>query len=221
MIRLSRGLLAGLLSLAVAPPAALAAAATVQEVVLAPGFMAAVSEPTTFRYRFRLVGRGMEAPYVSEARMELREIGEDGSKLVWFDMFEGANRRAFGPMRVLDQNPMLFVFLQRDVTSMANLTGGAAGYFQQRIRSSFTRAAEVETLEVAWGGRRLAAERIVLHPFRDDPRIDRFPQFRDKSYEIVVAAGLPGGIYRIATRVPDPAGGAPLLEESLTLEAVE
>ncbi len=221
MNRLSRALVAALLLSAPTPPVALATEATVAELVFAPGFMAAVSEPTIFRYRFRLAGRGMEVPYVSEARMELREIGDDGGKLVWFDMFEGANRRAFGPMRILDQNPMLFVFLQRDVTSMANLTGGAAGYFQQRIRASFTRPAEVETLEVAWRGRELAAERIVLYPFRDDPRIDRFPQFRDKSYEIVVASGLPGGIYRIATRVPDPSGGPPLLEESLTLEAVE
>ncbi len=213
--------LAALALLIALPAVAAPTRGTLEELLLAPGFMAAVSKPAVFRYRFHLREAGVQRPYVSEARMEVREVRADGSKLVWFDMFEGPNHRAFGPMRIIDQNPILFVFLQRDVTTMANLTGGAAGYFQQQIRASFTRSAEVEPLRVSWQGRELPAERIVLRPFRNDPRIDRFPQFRDKSYEVVVAPGVPGGIYSITMRVPNPRGGEALLEESLTLEAVE
>ncbi len=220
-VRFWRYGLAALALLLALPAAAAATRGTLQELLLAPGFMAAVSKPAVFRYRFRLEEAGVADPYVSEARMEVREVRADGSKLVWFDMFEGANHRAFGPMRITDQNPILFVFLQRDVTTMANLTGGAAGYFQQQIRASFTRPAEVEPLRVTWRGRELQAERVRLHPFRNDPRIDRFPQFRDKAYEVVVAPGVPGGIYSITMRVPNPRGGEALLEESLTLESVE
>jgi len=195
------------------------AAESLQDAVFAARPFAGVREPATFVYRYVLRGSTMPEDYVSEARMEVREVHADGRKLVWFDMFDGPNHRAFGPMPAEDQNPMLLVFLQRDVTTMANLTGGAAGYFQQQIRRAFADPAEVESVTVRWDGREIGARRLQLRPFAADPQIDRFPQFRDKVYEFVFAPGIPGGFYSFAARVPDPRGGV-LLEEALTLEAV-
>lgn len=209
---------AALLLLAAAGAAG-ATQASLQEIVFARAPFASVDHPATFRYRYVLRGSTMPEDYVSEARMEVREVRADGRKLVWFDMFDGPNHRAFGPMPAEDQNPMLLVFLQRDVTTMANLPGGAAGYFQQQIRRAFDDPAEVESVTVRWDGREIEARRLQLRPFAHDPQIDRFPQFRDKTYEFVVAPGIPGGFYSFAARVPDPRGGV-LLEETLTLEAV-
>jgi hypothetical protein len=114
----------------------------------------------------------------------------------------------------------VIVFLQRDVTQMAHLTGGAAGYFQQQVRKAFTEPAEADAIEIEVDGRKLAATRLVIRPFARDPNILRFPVFRDKAYEFVVSEGVPGGIYRLAARTSDPKDGHLILEESLTFEEV-
>ncbi|MCS6780979.1 MAG: hypothetical protein NZ555_14910 [Geminicoccaceae bacterium] len=193
---------------------------TVQEVVFAPGFLAAVDRPTVLRYRYELTGKAMDKPYASAAKLEIREVFPDGRKLAWLDMFDGPNRRRTGPVPMVDQNPLLLAFLQRDTVTMANLTGGAAGYFQQQIRLAFDRPAELEPTTVSWQGRTLEARTVRLRPFSADPSIARFPQFRDKEYLFTVTPEVPGGLWQVRVRLPDTAG-VTYLEESLTLDAVE
>lgn len=217
MRRLTAMLVSALLAAAGGP----ALAATVAEGVFDAGLMRDVQSAQTLRYRYEMHGRSLEQPYRSDVRMEVREVGDDGAKKVWFDMFEGENRRTFGPMQSLDQNPLVVVFLQRDVTQMGNLTGGSSSYFQQQVRRAFNDPAEAQPLEVEVGGRKLPAMRYVIHPFARDANIERFPRFKDKAYEFVVAEGVPGGLYRIAASTPDPADGHLILEESMTFVEVE
>jgi hypothetical protein len=214
MIR--RALLALGLTFLLAAPAA--AADTVADQVFGSGPFAGVSEPGHLRYRFEMSGKEIVPPYASHIDLDVREVAADGAKSVYVNMFEGANRREFGPIAAMDQNPLVLVFLQRDVTQMANLTGGAAGYFQQQVRRGFSDPAVVEPYEVTLGDRKLAGRRVVMKPFAEDPRIDSFPQFRGKSYEFIVAEGVPGGIYRMASLVPGPDGGPPILQETITFE---
>lgn len=206
--------------LASATPAP-AAAETVTGRVFDAGLMADVRQPAVLRYRYEVHGQDIEPPFTSRVEMDVREVAADGRKSVFFDMFEGANRRQFGPMAADAQNPLVIVFLQRDVTQMANLTGGAAGYFQQQIRKAFNQPAEAESIEVELDGRKVQGTRLVIRPFRDDPNLARFPKFKDKAYEFVVADGVPGGLYRVASRVPDPQDGHLILEESLTFAEVK
>ncbi|MEK0083089.1 hypothetical protein [Benzoatithermus flavus] len=211
---------AAALVLLLASAAPLAAAETVAHRVFEAGLLADVAKPTVLRYRFELQGKAIDPPYRSHVDMDVREVGTDGEKKVFFDMFEGANRRQFGPMAAREQNPLVIVFLQRDVNQMGNLTGGSAFYFQQQIRKAFNDPAEVEAVEVSVDDRKLPATRLVIRPFRNDPQIERFPRFKDKAYEFVVAEGVPGGLYRIASRTPDPGDGHLILEESMTFEEV-
>jgi hypothetical protein len=204
--------------LACAAPAP--AAETVAQHVFDAGPLADVQEPTAFRYRFEMQGETIQPAYHSHVDMDVREIDADGGKKVFFDMFEGANRRQFGPMAAKDQNPLVIVFLQRDVSQMGNLTGGSPNYFQQQVRKAFNDPAEVEAIEVPVGDRKIRATRLVIKPFRDDPNIARFPKFKDKAYEFVVADEVPGGIYRLASRTTDPGDGHVILEESVTFEEV-
>lgn len=210
--------LAAVLPLLAAPP--VATAATVAEGVFGAGFFKALREPAVFRYRYEMQGKTLERPFTSAVRMEVRTIAADGGKQVFFDMFEGPNRRQYGPVTAAEQNPLVLVFLQRDMMQMSNLTGGSAVYFQQQVRKGFNQPAETETVEIELDGRKLPATRLVMRPFRSDPNIQRFPAFRDKAYEFVVAEEVPGGIYRLAARTPDPADGHLILEESMTFEEV-
>jgi hypothetical protein len=210
--------LAAVLLLAATVPAA--AAETVTHLVFDAGLFAGVQQPAVFRYRYEMQGQAVSPPFTSHLDMDVREVAADGQKAVYFDMFEGPNRRQFGPTTAREQNPLVIVFLQRDVTQMANLTGGAGGYFQQQIREAFNEPVEAEAIEVQLGDRKLPASRLVIRPFQNDPSIERFPRFKDKAYEFVVAPGVPGGIYRLASRTPDPADGHLILEESMTFEEV-
>ena len=212
-----RGLLALGLALLAAPAWA---AETVADRVFGAGLLAGVTEPTVLHYRFEMSGKDIVPPFASHIDVDVREVAPDGAKSVFVDMFEGANRRQFGPIAAQDQNPLVLVFLQRDVTQMANLTGGAAGYFQQQVRRGFNDPAVVEPFEVTLGDRKLAGTRLVMTPFANDPNIDRFPQFKGKSYEFIVADGVPGGIYRLGSLVPGPADGQAILQETVTFEEV-
>jgi len=203
--------------LALAAPALAATPHTVTEIVFDSALWQRVREPATFHYRYRLDGPTLPAPHFEKARMEVREVRADGEKLVYFDLFEGPNHRAFGPVPARDVNPMILVFLQKDVAGMHNLTGGAQGYFQQQIRRAFNRPAEVERIRIRFDGREIGATRVRIRPFARDPNIARFPQFRDKSYEFTVSDAIPGGLYRILIRTPDPEGRT-VIEESLTFE---
>lgn len=194
--------------------------ASLNELLFAPGFLAAIQQPTVLRYRYELSGRTIDRPYRSSAKLEIREVLPDGRKQVWLDMFDGPNHRRTGPLPTVDQNPLLFAFLQRDTVTMANLTGGAQGYFQQQIRRAFDRPVSVETTTVVWRGQSYPARTLRLKPFLNDPEIARFPQFRDKEYSFTVAPDLPGGLWQIRIRLPD-SSGTPFLEETLTLDSVE
>ena len=198
--------------------AAPAKAATVAERVFGAGLMDEVRQPTILHYRYEMHGKDVDPPIASQVEVDVREVAADGAKQVYVDLFDGANRRQLGPIAARDQNPLVLVFLQRDVSRMASLTGGAAGYYQQQIRRSFNAEAETTPVEVTVGDRKLAGTRVAIHPFRDDPNIARFPQFRAKTYEFVVAEGVPGGLYQLVSRVPDAEDGHLILEESMTFE---
>ena len=193
---------------------------TVADKVFGANLLAGVTSPITLRYRYERRGGTMEEPLGSPVAMDVREVAQDGRKKVWLDLFEGPSRRTMGPMDARQQNPLVLVFLQRDVARMGSLTGGAAGYFQQRIRRSFSEPAEVSALQVEVDGRAVQATRVIIHPFRADPAIERFPGFRDKAYEFVVAPEVPGGLYRIAASTPDDQGRT-VLEESMTFATIE
>lgn len=215
---------AGLLALAFVGAAAGSRAAedTVTRLVLEPGRFAAVTPPRVLRYRFEVKGQDIAPAPGQPVQLEVRKAEkEEAGKEVWLDLFEGPARRSFGPVAAREQNPILLVFLQLDTNEMGSLTGGASGYFQQQIRRAFNHPAPVEPVTIELDGVAIAGVRIVIRPFRDDPRIDRFPAFREKAYEITVSDGVPGGLWQFVTRTSDPRTGAIVLEKSLTFEAAE
>jgi len=210
-----------LLALLGSPGAVLHAAEdTVARVVFEPGRFATVTPPQILRYTFEVTGRDVVPTPASPVRLEVR-AAEDGGKEVWLDLFSGPARRSFGPVAAREQNPIVLVFLQLDTNEMGSLSGGAPGYFQQQIRRAFNAPAPVEPVTIELDGASVAGARITIHPFRDDPRIDRFPAFKAKSYAFTVSDAVPGGLWQLTARTPDPHTGAVILEKRLTFEAGE
>ena len=165
-------------------PGRAAAADTVADRVFGAGLLGGITSPALLRYHYEMRGTTLKEPFGSQVAMDVREVAQDGQKKVWVDMFEGPNHRALGPIDAREQNPLVLVFLQRDVAQMGGLTGGASGYFQQQIRRAFGKPAEVSQVTIELEGRPVQATRVVMHPFRDDPAIERFPRFRDKAVRV-------------------------------------
>jgi hypothetical protein len=189
---------------------------SVAERLFARDLLAPITAPVILDYAYASEGQG--ASRREPIHMEVRRLAADGQKEVWFDMFEGAARRSFGPVPASRQNPLVLVFLQRDANGMERATGGSQHYFRNRIREAMRGPAEIDTVPIELPGRRLVATRLTNRPFVDDPRIAQFPLFRDKAYEFVVAAELPGGLYKLATTVPAGGALAAPIVESFTFE---
>ena len=135
-------------------------------------------------YRYEMSGKDIDPPFASHIDVDVREVAPDGAKSVFIDMFEGADQRQFGPIAAQDQNPLVLVFLQRDVAQMANLTGGAAGYFQQQVRRGFNEPAVVEPFEVTLGDRKLAGTRLVMHALRERPQHRALPAIQGQGLRV-------------------------------------
>jgi hypothetical protein len=93
---------------------------------------------------------------------------------------------------------------------------GTDHYFRQRIRYALFDKAEVEPTDIEIDGHKVAARRVSLRPFLDDPNADRMGAYTQKLYEFTLTPEVPGGLYSIHTLVPGEDGGAPLMEDELT-----
>lgn len=195
-------------------------ATTVADAVFGANLIGALTKPELFHYAYSMTGETLQEPVTADWLMDVRKVDPDGGKEVYFELFSGSDQRHFGPISARGQNPLVLVFLQRDVAAMSNLTGGAQGYFQQQIRRKFSETAEAEQIEVEVDGKKVAATRLVMHPFRDDPSIVRFPKYKEKAYEFVVSSEVPGGVYRLGSSTPDPATGKVILAETVTFSHV-
>lgn len=195
-----------------------AAAANVTDMVFGAEPMRGITEPVEVHYRYEVSGSSIDEPFASRIDMDVREVAADGGKKVWIEMFDGPNARRYGPLEARDLNQVVLIFLARDVKQMGDMTGGAAGYFQQQLRRSFNGEAAVETIEVTADGQKRAATKLTIHPFRADPNIGRFPKFKEKTYEFTVADWVPGGIWQLAAITPDVTTGEVILQETVTFE---
>lgn len=177
-----------------------------------------IEAPTTLRYSFERSG-SLLGDLTDQARLVITAIGTDGRKQVEFHLFSGAAARHIAPQQGFRNNPMIVAFLQRDVEQMSRITGGSPHYFRNRIRDAFTRAATVqaEAVTVDLADRKLEGTKVTVRPFAYDPQLPRFPEFRDKQYEFLLAPEIPGGVYRLRALTPNGTG-EPLLDETMTYD---
>ena len=217
--RLAAAALALALGAAASAAAALAGdEAAAQEAVFGRQHHDNVTAPTTLSYTFRRTGTLLPEAE-DHAALDVTAVRPDGRKLVAFRLFSGQNERRLEPGQGYRNNPLIVVFLQRDVEQMGRMTGGSPHYFRNRIRDAFGRdgAVSAEPVTVAFGERRLEGTKVTVEPFARDPNLLRFPEYARKRYEFVLAPDIPGGVYSLRAVTPNGGGGEPpLLDESMT-----
>ena len=127
----------------------------------------------------------------------IKRISETGVKDIMLEIGSGEDALQIGPLQALDQNPLIFAFLQRDVNAMAARTGGAAHYFMSLIRDAIVSNTSIEQVEILHEGRTYSARSAKIEPFALEPVRDQFPKLANKNYRIIVSEWIPGGIYQI------------------------
>ncbi len=180
--------------------------------------LADISEPTTLHYLFQRRGSQAE-PFEDRIDIKISGPTEAGAKRVQIGYFSGDRRRQVPPMENVRGNPVVMLFLQRDVNELGRLTGGGWRYFQKRVRLALAKAEETETISVSWNGRVVEAQRITLTPFLNDPNRERFADYAGRTYMLVLSSEVPGHFFQLQSSTPDrnDANAEPLLEEVLTL----
>ncbi len=163
--------------------------------------LANVSVPNNLRYTFTNRGAAAEAfSDIIEVRVTANSI--EGQKKVTLNYFTGERHRYVPPITNAKGNPVLTLFLQREVHEMGRLTQGPWRHFQNRIKLALEQSASISPVTFQLNGRATPGQRIRIEPYRDDPKRSRFEKFAAKYYEITLSEDLPGMIYEIRGVVP-------------------
>ena len=188
-----------------------------QQALFATPHLANVTRPEALEYRFVQLGPG---GFTDRVTVTIAGLHRDGSKDLRFEFLTGERHVDYPGIAHFAGNPVLMLFLERDVRQMHDQTGLAAAYFRERLRQSFLSEAALEEGTATVGGRPVPARTIVVRPYATDPRFRHVPVITGKTYTFVVSPDVPGGIASLRADAPaDPSVGAPALGSTLTFAA--
>lgn len=175
----------------------------------------ALKLPATLNYAVDVVGEIKPADHYEVQLALQREKGAVAAKLIT------PRVEAAVPVEGdLLNNPIVAYFLDRDVETMQQLTGGKKGYFHKRLRMALARAVKVDDVRFDVDGKSVAAQQVSLQPYLNDPLRPRFERFAGKRYRFTLAKSTPGQVLRIETVIPGANNdfAKPLLTETLVFE---
>jgi hypothetical protein len=152
-------------------------------------------------------------------RMSVSAAG-GGEKDVFVDMFTGDQQRVLGPLNRVSGNPIIMMFLERDVSQMNMHVGGQPVYFRNVIRLAFREAAKLEPATIEWEGKQVNATKITIRPFINDNNGARMQLFRTKTYEFIVSDAVPGGIYQVHSTISGVENEPAAIDTKMTLKGI-
>ncbi|PWC35382.1 hypothetical protein [Azospirillum sp. TSO22-1] len=170
------------------------------------------------RYRFHKDG-ALEPGFDDAAELTVGALGPDGRRDLDVRFLTPPRGLDFEPFKQFRGNPLVMLFLERDVREMKRLTGGSDLYFRNRIRHALARPdTEVRPVTVDWQGNKVPATEVVIHPYVADELIERYRKFEHKEYRIIVSEAVPGMLYAARAMTPAADGGPPLTDDRMILE---
>ncbi len=123
-----------------------------------------VSQAETLEYSFVRSGA---SGFTDRVEIHIGAPHADGTKSVSFDFLTGARHLPYPTVDNFAGNPLLMMFLERDVRDMKEQLGLSATYFRNRIREAFVDRAVVADASFMLDGRALPAREITVRPFAD------------------------------------------------------
>ncbi len=177
--------------------------------------------PLTLHFGYRKLGT-LEAGFDDDVSVSLSANSDGTCCSASAEFLHGERRLLLPDVESGQGNPAILYFLERDIREMQRLTKGQANYFRKRIRMAVYQGATLRPVQVAWAGKPVDAQEIVIRPYLDDPLRERFAQLAGKEYLFTLSDAVPGGVLSLRSRVAGSTpGAAPLLGEEMTLQSAE
>ena len=193
-----------------------------QERLFAPGVLDQV--PTGAHLVFRHTREGSfdtaRLPAIADGKLDLGLAEADGRRAAQVTLSDAGRTRSQATLPAAG-NPVLLVFLETSLRSMAALTGGSPFYLRNRIREAFAQQDAREPVEIELGGAPVAGERLVFRPFEDDPNRARMGAFADLELSVVVGDAVPGRLARLQAATGPGPDGRPVYSETMVFERME
>lgn len=221
----SAGALVLAAGLALAPLSA-AGADSPQKLLFDTPYLQELKLPSSLSYTYKhqaadpkLFGK----PFTDTIAVDLsKPDNPDHVNQVTMRIFTGARARELGPNVDMRGNPIIMIFLERDLWEMKRRVGGEAIFYRNKIRRALREAATVEKVDVAFKGKTVPGHKVTITPFADETQNRRMARFLKKRYEFVVADAVPGGYVAVRSSVPaESAGGPALVADELTYSKLD
>lgn len=146
--------------------------------------------------RSRAVPPGADPGAIPDGRLTIEvSASADGSGTVAGVSFDEADRQVvLPPAPTSAGHPVLLVFLESTVNSLARIAGGSPFYIRNRFIEAFDEPSAVEPLVVGVAGTEVAGERLTFRPFEADPNRERMGALAELELRFVLSQEVPGGL---------------------------
>ena len=206
--------------------AAAQAADTPQKLLFDTPYLTELKVPSSLSYTYRhqaAEAKQFGKPFTDTIAIDLSKPDNPAHvNQVSMRIFTGERARALGPNVDMKGNPIIMIFLERDLWEMKRRVGGEPIFYRNKIRRALREAATVEKVELAFEGKKVPGHKVTITPFADETENRRLERFLQKRYEFTVAAAVPGGFYKVRSSVPlKGESGKALVEDELTYSKLE
>lgn len=187
--------------------------------------LAPLGRQTTLYYELRSHGGEDGQSFTDRIVMRLKAPQSGSGWDASFDYLSGERRRYVPPENNVLGNPIIKIFLQRQVVEMQRHTGGSWRYFQKAVKRALADSGTVAPASFEFQGKKVRGTRIAIEPYQGDPSRERIGDYASVRYVFLLSEKVPGMVYRMKAVLPRAAssevGDDPPRGETLTLQRVE
>lgn len=199
---------------------------TAQKLLFDTPYLQQLKLPSSLNYTYRhdaAEERQFGKPFTDTIAVDLsRPSNPEHVNSVSMRIFTGERARALGPNVDMKGNPIIMIFLERDLWEMKRRVGGEPIFYRNKIRRALRDQAKVEKIEIDFEGKPIGAHKVTITPFTDEAANKRMVKYLNKSYEFVVADAVPGGFVSVRSIVPPAEADAKaLVEDELTFSSLK
>lgn len=136
-----------------------------------------------------------------EIRVKLA-TGTGGAREARVTMGESGKLRPVSAWPAASGNPLVPIFLESTLRTMAKATGGSVFYIRNRIKEALSTGGTMTDVSVELDGKQIDAVEITFTPFDGDKNRARMGGYADLRLVFTVSEALPGDVVRfLATTV--------------------
>lgn len=193
------------------------ASETAQKLLFDTPYLQQLKLPSSLNYTYRhdaAETRLFGKPFTDTIAVDLNKPSNPAHvNSVSMRIFTGERARSLGPNVDMKGNPIIMIFLERDLWEMKRRVGGEPIFYRNKIRKALREQAKVEKIQIDFEGKAVPAHKVTITPFVTETANRRLEKYLNKRYEFVVADAVPGGFVSVRSAVPQAEANAKALVE--------